>query len=196
MGKRERQSDKKKQVWISVALSLLMILSAFGVLLGSFTSGDTTSYGKYNFEYKNNQFYTKINGKEMPFYFPPQQTDYINLSSSVANKLKESYFIMITFNPKETANLNIMELVRFELSQYPGKLAYSGVLNLSEQYPDLNILDCSNATLLTPVIVLNISDNTSIVDIDNCIYMNGRGTELLRLRDRLLYSYFGVINDN
>jgi hypothetical protein len=69
------------------------------------------------------------------------------------------------------------------------------VLNASEDYKELSVLSCANATLQTPVLLFNVSDNTSIIDINNCIYLNARGTEFLRLRDRVLYSYYGVIND-
>jgi len=57
------------------------------------------------------------------------------------------------------------------------------------------LITCANATLKTPVIIMNMSDTAGIVDIDNCIYLNARGTEFLRMRDRLLYSYYGVIKD-
>jgi hypothetical protein len=101
---------------------------------------------------------------------------------------------MITFNPEESANLQAMEVTRFDLSQSLGKVVYTGVLQISPEY-DLPILTCANSTLKTPVIVLNVSDSTSIVEENNCIYLNARGTEFLRLRDRLLYSYYGVIED-
>jgi len=194
MGKRERESDKKKQVIVSVALSLLMILSVFGVMIGSFGNNEMR-YGKFKFEVQNNQYVTKINNQEMAFYFLPIQTDYINLSSSVTNKLKESYMIMTTFDPSDALNIQIMEVVRFDLAQTLGKVVVPGVLNQSADYAEVPIVTCANATLQTPVIVLTMSDNTSIEEVDNCIYFKARGTEFLRLRDRLLYSYYGVIQD-
>ncbi len=193
MGKRERDSDKKKQIIVSVVLALLMVLSALGVMIGSFSND--MRYGKYKFQINGNQYITKINGKETVFYSLPSQTDFINLSSSVTNKIKESYLVMLTFNPSETANLPVIELVRFDFSQMLGKVVISGVLNASESYKEFPIITCTNATLQTPVMVFNISDNTSIVEDVNCIYLNARGTELLRLRDRILYSYYGVIKD-
>ncbi|MBN2052930.1 hypothetical protein JW756_05475 [Candidatus Woesearchaeota archaeon] len=193
MGRRERASDKKKQILISVILAAIMIFSAFGVMLG--TVGNEMRYGKYKFEIQGNVYVTKINGQQMAFYSLPKQIEGINLSSVITNKLKEAYMITITFNPYDTNNIQLMEMVRFDLSQLLGKVVYNGVLNASEQYPDLPVLTCANATLKTPVIVLNMSDNTSIVDVDNCIYLNARGQDFLILRDRLLYSYYGVIQN-
>jgi hypothetical protein len=194
MGRRERQSEKKKQIIIRVTLALIMVLSAFGVMIGSFANNEMR-YGKYKFELVDNQYMTKINGKPTFFYSLPTQVDYINLSSSVTNKIKEAYMVMLTFNPQDNASLQIIDLVRFDFSQLLDKVIVNGVLSSSEAYPDFPIITCANATLKTPVLIFNISDNTSIVDVDNCIYLNGRGTELVWLRDRLLYSYYGVIKD-
>jgi hypothetical protein len=193
MGRRERKSEKAKQIVMGVVIALIMILSTFGIIIGS--QSNELRYGKFKFQISNNQYVTKINGKEMNFYFLPVQTEYINLSSVVTNKLKEAYMVMMTFNPNDQSNLPVIELVRFDFSQLLGKVVFSGVLNASEDYKELPVLSCANATLQTPVLLFNVSDNTSIIDINNCIYLNARGTEFLRLRDRVLYSYYGVIND-
>jgi len=196
MGRRERKIEKRKQILMGSILVFLMVASGFGVIIGS--RANEMRYGKFKFYLKNNRYVTKINDNEMPFYFLPSQVDYINLSSIITNKLREAYLVMITFNPGDKANLQFIEITRFDLSQLLGKVAYNGVLNTSEEY-DLPIITCTNATLNTPVLVFNVSDTTSItpsiVDINNCIYLNARGTEFLKLRDRLLYSYYGVIQD-
>jgi len=104
---------------------------------------------------------------------------------------------MITFNPKDYANLQVIDVARFDLSRFLGRSVYNGVLNTSEEY-DLPVITCANATLKTPVIIFNVSDRAtspSIIDVNNCIYLNARGGDFLRLRDRLLYSYYGVIQD-
>jgi hypothetical protein len=193
MGRRERRSEKTKQIIIGVVIALIMILSTFGIIIGSQSSG--LQYGTYKFEVVNNQYVTKINNQQMSFYFFPSQVDYINLSSAITNKLKESYFVMITFNPDDKSNLPVVELIRFDFSQLLGKVAYSGVLAPSEQYAELPVITCANATLQTPVILFNVTDTPSIIDENNCIYLNARGTDFLMLRDRILYSYFGVIKD-
>ena len=192
MGRRERRIEKRKQLWMAILLVFLMVASGFGVIIGNRAS--EMRYGKYKFQIKDNHYVTKINDNEIPFYFLPSQVNYINVSSIITNKLKEAFLVMITFDPEEETNLQVIEVARFDLSQLLGKVVYNGVLTSSLEY-DLPILTCANATLKTPVIIFNMSDITSIVDIDNCIYLNARGTEFLRLRDRLLYSYYGVIGD-
>jgi hypothetical protein len=193
MGRRERKGNKAKQIIMGVVIALLMILSTFGIIIGNQTND--MRYNGYKFEYNGNQVFTKINGKEMVFYSLPSQSDFINVSSTIPNKIRESYMVMLTFNPADQVNIQLIEVVRFDLSQYLDKAILNGVLNASASYPDLTIITCANATLQTPVIIMNMSDTAGIVEADNCIYINARGTEFLRMRDRLLYSYFGVIKD-
>ena len=192
MGKHERKNDKRKQIILSIVLSAVMIFSVFGVMIGSFTNNEMSYYG-HKFEIKGNKYVTKINGNEIEFDYLPQMTESINLSNDTATKIKSSYVLMITFDPSQESNLPVMELVRFDLEQKLDKIVLSGVMSSSEQYQNFSIITCENATQQSPVIILNMSDNTSITDAGNCIYLNGRGSEFLRLRDRVLYSYYGVI---
>jgi len=202
MGRFERKKEKRKKFWTNIFLAAMFVFVVVGMSLGGVIGGfggggPDLKYGDYKFYIKegdNNHYWTKIEGSEMPFYFLPSQVEDINMSSIIKNRLKESYLVMITFNPKDTTNLQAMEITRFDLSQFLGKVVYNGVLESSLEY-DIPVITCENATAQTPVIVLNMSDNTSIQEVDNCIYLYGRGREFLRLRDRLLYSYHGVIKD-
>jgi len=201
MGRRERDQDKKKQILMSIVISALMIFSVFGIFLG--TQDSELSYGKYNFKYNevypNERYVLKINKQEIPFYFMPQETEFINLSSSTTNKIKEAVFITTAFQPNSTSLAEIA-LANFHFISYlkgndgANKIITQAVLTQSPDYA-LPVASCANATLQTPVIVFNLSDAPSIVDDNNCIYFNGRGIEYLRLRDRLVYSYYGIIQD-
>jgi hypothetical protein len=195
MGKRERKKEKSKQVWMSIIIAGLMVFSVFGVLLSNNTS--ELRYGKFKFKQNNNYYTTKINGNDMPFYTLPPEASAINLSSIITNKLKESYFIILTFDPNSgKENLPMIELARFDFTQYlGGKIVYSAVTNASAEYSSLPVMNCANATLQTPVLIFNISNTVGIVDVDNCIYLNGKGMDIIRMRDRILYSYNGVITD-
>lgn len=197
MGRLERKREKKKKFWMNIFLAAMFVFIILGMTLGgvgNYFGGSERKYGKFKFYTKDNRYVTTINGNEMFFYFLPSQVEGINLSSIITNKLKEAYLVMLTFNPEEETNLQVMEVARFDISQLLGKVTYNGVLVESMDY-NLPILTCANATLQTPVLLFNVSENTSIVDVDNCIYLNARGTDFLALRDRLLYSYHGVIQD-
>ncbi|MBN2459595.1 hypothetical protein JXB28_04895 [Candidatus Woesearchaeota archaeon] len=201
MGRRERKSDKKKQIAMSIVISALMIFSVFGIFLG--TQSNELRYGKfkltYNEVYPNARYVLKVDKQEIPLYFLPQETELINLSSSTTNKIKEAVFVTTAFQPNSTSLAEIA-LVNLQLSLYlkdsqgNNKIINQAILTESPDY-ELPVVSCANASLQTPVIVFNMSDVPSIVDDNNCIYFNARGLEYLRLRDRLVYSYYGVIQD-
>jgi hypothetical protein len=194
MGKREEKKEKRRQIWMSIILSVVMITSVFGVLLGS--QSNELRYNKHKFTVVDNTHYsTKIDGKQIAFYSLPPETAQINVSSVTVNKIKEAYFVAVTFDPNvEKQSLAMIELSRFDFATaFTGKTVVSGVTNSSSEYSGLPIMSCANATLKTPVIYFNISNVAGIADIDNCIYINGRGNEIIRMRDRMLYAYYGVI---
>jgi hypothetical protein len=196
MNRWDKKKEKSKQIWMSVIIAGLMVFSVFGVLLSNQTSNELR-YGKFKFTQVGNYYVTKISGKEIPFYTLPLEAETINISSIVTNTIKESYFVTLAFDPNSGAeNLPVIELARFDLTQYlDGKIVSSAVTNLSSEYASLPLADCTNATLKTPVIIFNISNTAGVVDADSCIYLNGKGRDILRLRDRILYSYYGVIKD-
>lgn len=200
MGRRERRREKRKKFWMNIFLAAMFVFIVVGMTLGglgTFGGNDRMKYGDFKFQIIDNRYVTEINEQPMPFYFLPSQVDYINVSSIVTNKLREAYLVMMTFNPKDKDSIQVMEVVRFDFSRYLGKVVYNGILEGSPEY-DLPLLTCANATLQTPVIILNttaLSSTASVVESGNCIYLNARGTEFLRLRDRILYSYHGVIED-
>lgn len=197
MGRRERRKEKKKRFWTNIVLAVMFVFIVVGMTLGGLGGNfgsNSMKYGKYKFMQEGNHYITKIEGVPTAFYFHPNQVDKINVSSIIPNKLKEAYLVMLTFDPEEKNSIQAIELVRFDLSQLLGKVVYNGVLKESLDY-DLPIITCANATLQTPVIIFNVSDTPSIVEQDNCIYLNAKGKNFLSLRDRLLYSYYGVIQD-
>jgi hypothetical protein len=56
------------------------------------------------------------------------------------------------------------------------------------------IITCDNATFYVPVIYFKKSNQTVISLENNCIIAEAyRGEDLVKVKDRLLYSIFGVI---
>jgi hypothetical protein len=195
MNRWDRKKENNKKIWMSILIAALMIFSVFGVILGSQTN--ELKYGKFKFTPANNYYLTKIDGKEIAFYTLPPESSSINMSSAITNKIKEAYFVVLLFDPSSGAdNLPLIEVARFDLSQsVAGKSFFSALTNESADYAALPVMSCANATLQTPILFFNISNTPGIVDVDNCIYINARGNDIIRLRDRILYSYYGIIKD-
>jgi len=76
------------------------------------------------------------------------------------------------------------------------KPTYFGIITNSTKYT-LPVVVCANATAEFPLIMINISSNTSFYvsqEYPNCIIMNAKLKELLAAKDRLVYTYYGVMN--
>ena len=206
MGRLERKKEKRKKFWTNVFLVAVFVLIVVGMTLGGLGNiggNSELKYGKQKFfinnKYPNERYVTQINKIEIPFTFLPQETEYINLSSVVTNKIRESFFIMTTYDPN-TGSLQDIARVNLYFSTFllnekdANKVVLRGVIDENVQ-STLPVITCANATLQTPVLVFNVSDRTGIVDEGSCIYLNARGSEFIRLRDRLTYAYYGVIQD-
>ena len=59
---------------------------------------------------------------------------------------------------------------------------------------NLPIITCENATFAVPIIYFKQSNETKITIEDNCIIAEAiNAVEILRIKDRLLYSILGII---
>jgi hypothetical protein len=195
MRRREKDTGKSVKVWMSVFLALTMILSAFGILLNS--DSNELKYGKYKVTRSNSIYTTKIGGEEVYFYALPYEVSYINISDVANSKLKSSVYVVTTFDPSSSnESTSAIELVRFDLAKFmKGKYIVNAVMSSTSAYSALPVLGCENATAGSPVVVFNVSDTTSVNVVGECIYLNAKGVDFLRIRDKLLYSYFGVLNE-
>jgi hypothetical protein len=197
MRRREKESGRAAKIFMSVFLALIMILSVFGIIIGS--QSDELKYGKYKFtlDQDNNYYTTKISGTQVYFYTLPFDAFQFNISESVVGKLRSAAFIVTSFDPN-TANESsqAIEVVRFDFANVlKEKNVFNAVSAESQLYSSLPVLDCNNATQGMPIVMFNISDRAGVVEAGECIYLNGKGSDFLRLRDALLYAYFGVLDE-
>ncbi|MEM4261290.1 MAG: hypothetical protein QXG00_08655 [Candidatus Woesearchaeota archaeon] len=195
---------KKKQtkwgsIFITIFISLIMILSIFAIIIGN----DRNTNNKYN-NFKFNIGYfpdttipyyeTRINKQNILFYNFPTEVENINISQNIINLLKDSQFIITTFDPRQnTTDLQNIDLITFDLQKYLEKPIVRAVITEDKQY-SLPVIDCSNATLVTPVLYFRINLETKITQEGYCVVINAERNDLGRIRDILLYRYYGVIS--
>ena len=196
MARRQKDNGKVFKIAMSSLIALLMIFSVFGILIGSYSS--ELRFGKYKFAQDSTSgIYTiKIAGKEMTFYTLPSDASAIQFPNSTVQKIESATYLITTFNPN-TANESTpyIEIARFDMaSAMANKTIFSSVSEPSELYAALPVFTCENATAGVPVIVFNVSDVIGVHDYGNCIYLDGKATDFLRLRDRILYEHYGVLH--
>ncbi|MEM2130917.1 MAG: hypothetical protein QXM96_01945 [Candidatus Woesearchaeota archaeon] len=145
----------------------------------------------YEFKLRNNQnsYYYEVqsNDKKEKFvsYFLPYEVINQNFDKEFLKKLNNENFYL-AFDPEDNEIQNI-EFIRFDLSQNQGnKIVISGILNQSDKYPFLPLVDCKNTTM--PILILKSSNVSSTYLInENCYEINFVKFETLKIRDLLVY---------
>ncbi len=196
---KHKKDNKKKWMGIIIASIIVfsMVISIFAVVVDN-QDQSIPKYNKYSFIATDNGYKTKINDKYMEFYNYPSELEDIPLSEDISSKLKNSQGIGIIFDPEEEIadNLQYIDLIRYELQLQIDKPIYFGATKNSTKY-SLPYVGCESATAEFPLIVINMSINTSFTVSDSnpdCIIMNAKLREILAAKDRLLYTYYGVMN--
>jgi len=195
---RDKKDNKKKWMGILVAgiIVFSMIISIFAIVVDN-QSQTTPDYKTHSFMTTNTGFKTKINGKYFDFYNYPTDLERIPLDASVLAKIKTGQGMAFIFDPTDntTDDLQYIDLIRYDLQTQMDKPTYFGITENSTKY-SLPVLSCANSTAEFPLVLINISSDTSFYssqDYPNCIIMNGKLKELLADKDRLVYTYYGIM---
>lgn len=198
MMRKDRYEQKKKRtgIVITVIMAFLMIASIFTIVIDNQSQG-IPNYNGHKFVGTDYGYKTKINGQYMDFYYHPSDLERISMSPDIIRLINSSTGIAFVFNPEDNVsdNLQYVDIVRYDLSSQIDKLVYFGMTQESDKY-QFTIVDCANATKEFPFVVMNYSVDTGFhVSQDNpyCIIMNAKFMELLAAKDRLVYSYYGIM---
>jgi len=198
----KKQKDNKKKwtvIIVSAFIVFSMVISIFAIVVDNQNS-DTLSYNKHSFVMTNSGFKTKIAGNYMDFYYYPSDLERINISNEIMLKLNQSQGIAFVFDPLDniTDNLQYIDVVRYEAQTQFDKPVYFGITRNSSNYA-LPIVSCNNATSTFPFIMIDTSNNPQGTTFSiskenpNCIIMNARLKDMLAAKDRLVYTYYGIM---
>ena len=194
--KMRRKPDHKK-LYIAIFIIAVMVLSTFGFIL-SFNVQDTDQldYNNFKFRLVDNQWITKVDGKEYTFYFHPLDVS-TQAPSEIKNIINTAPKIYLTFDP-EISELQYVDLARFELSQFLtldlGKNVENAVLNQTELY-DLPIITCDNASIQNPVVQFEQLNQSKIfIEPDYCIRVSAStSVDFVKHAEGIIYILLGII---
>jgi hypothetical protein len=186
---------EKKSKWGAVLvffIAFIMISSIVGFIY----SGNEGQF-KYNgikFIQVYNQWRTTINHKQLTFDYFPSDVEQIELTSDITTALLNKPEIDITSELNDTfseeialANYN-MALTLNNMNIY---LRSGFTTNNTFNMP---ILTCKDATSAVPIIYFKQSNQTKITLENNCVIAEAKNNiDILRIKDRLLYSMLGII---
>jgi len=195
---------KSKYIWIG--LGLVVILLGF-ILIPRLLVKDY-SYNNFEF-YKDKEGFwhtmINVNGRDtmITMYYHPREVENISIDPGIINVLYNPFvrLLYITMSPK-APSLRVVSAI--ELQKIVGNLLNKrtilGVTYLPENRTnkDITVIDCSNASLVSPVFYLVKTNGTTSVDVYGlCIVIHGSTErEILRAVNALDYRLLGITRWN
>lgn len=189
---RKEKSNKTGIILITIFLALSMILSIFAIVIDNPDNG--SKYNGYKFTVAQDGYKVKYNDKFYTFTNHPLQLEAFNLSSDTKQLLTSSQAIAVIFDPNASQqDLEFIDYARFNLESKADKPIYFAVTQESETYAMLPVLSCENATSQIPFIYFNLTTEPSISQVDNCIIVNGKLSDVVALEERIAYQMMGIM---
>ena len=186
---------EKKSRWgafLVIFIAFIMISSVIGFLYSGET--DTFKYKDLKFKRTQTEWYTTINDQKLTFNYFPSEVEQIELSEEITTILLNKPEIDTTSDLNDTFSEEIA------LAQYNFALTSSN-LNIyirrgftTNNTFNLPIITCEDSTFAVPIIHFKQSNQTKISMNNSCIIAEARNNiDILRTKDRLLYSILGII---
>jgi len=194
--KKERKF-KKEQILVYL-IAFVMIGSTFGVMFYGFSGTSTElTYGKFTFSREQspkNKWYTKIDGKTIYFDYFPTEVESINLSQEISNRLLNSVEIDFTYYVNDTKK-DVIAYSGYDMQQQlVPKNIYVRIGFTTKSEYNVPVITCEDATPAVPVLYLKRTNETKIYPEGNCVILEAAtDLDILRLKDRILYSVLGVM---
>jgi hypothetical protein len=190
--------EKRNRIILSVVIAFVMILSTIGFFYGSQVNENEQKYTinnkTYSYTRENNQYVLELNKKEkIGFYYLPFEIN-MNITDEILNSIQNSKVVYITFDP-DAEKPEYIDLARFDLAMnFLNKNIYviEGTTKESQEI-NLPIITCENATAYMPVIYLQESNITNLINDNNCIRMQGKNLDFIKFRDLMLYKLYGIL---
>lgn len=216
--RRKRKDEKRTQkLMIGAVTIFIMFTSIVGfIFAGPASSGSSSEkvrYGDYTFTYRGGvvnepPWEVKVDKERFRVFFPPEYLEDIEYDSTISPRLRTPVFY-VSIEPQNATQDTIdqaigLALFRFK-QDFPRRDAYVAEALSSpptnESLPvfeEWEVRDCTDATETVPVVMLSRAENASVnasLTLDgNCmIFKAGRQTDFLRLYDRILLGFLGVM---
>ncbi|MEM3374828.1 MAG: hypothetical protein QXE31_06490 [Candidatus Woesearchaeota archaeon] len=193
-----KKNQKLLKISLIIVIAIFILSSLASVILyrQDYNSQDTITLNisnkVYEFKLINNQnnYYYEVQSKDKKekfvSYFLPYETISNNFNKNLLKSLVNENSFYLAFDPNDE-NIDAIEFIRFDLAKNQGnKLIISGILNKSENYNFLPLVECNNSSY--PVLILKGSNVSDIIKInDNCVEIKFVRQETLKIRDLLVY---------
>lgn len=190
---KKKDEKKKTKIIMSVFIVFIMVTSVIGFMFGQYST-QKLKFGEYTFVRTDQGFSLVINKQEVVFDYFPTEANSTDFDPRIDDRIKSTKMLYATINANSSHQAAL------------GKVAYDLATTLddfgvfvrpafTEQTTyDVPIITCANATQFVPVLYFKDSNQTKAYIDSNCIILEGDSdVDFLRLKDRILYGFFGIL---
>lgn len=193
MKKQERKKLFSKEGVITLMIIFVMTSSVIGFMWGKDTQ-NTMKYKDFDFLRQNNQWLLKTKTVDFIFDYFPSEVESISIPNEAVQKLKGTVEIDITYDLNNTYARSIAT-IQYNLEQNLRTFnIYLRKGFTSNNTYNMPTITCNDSTDIVPVIYFKESNETKVFIENNCIIAESSSdVDFIKIKDRLLYSFLGII---
>ncbi|HII30226.1 hypothetical protein COT48_05185 [Candidatus Woesearchaeota archaeon CG08_land_8_20_14_0_20_47_9] len=206
MAKKKGKKQKGKKPDYTTYIVLLILLVIVSVTTSRYiqsrrasNNSDVIEYNHFIFEKRGGMWHTQWQ-RDGDIYnlllrFNPYEVENVTITGGLDDRFISSE-VYVTFDPSYTATLTYVALGAAELSLNMARgLDITPVaactINITDACSNRPIINCTN-TEQAVVYIREDDEPAGLYLQGNCITISGRGMEILRAVDRLLYAWYGI----
>ena len=183
--KDEQKKAKRNQFILSIILIMVMFSSIVGYSLSGLNETNSKSivYNGINFVQNNNLWYANIGDFQFSFFYNPTEVEQINSELNLLNQYKNLPLYIYSENSDAEA-----EIYRnlFYSNQVIQRMQYA-CLETEECAEEIPIKNCSDN-----FIIIKKSEENKIIQQENCVFIEGKEEDLIKLSDSFLFKIMGI----
>ncbi len=199
-------SEKRRKRMVAgfgVFMVLLMVASIAGVIEYNPSSTTRMTYGDHTFSLEQRAdgssiLVTQLNGQRVEFQNLPVQVGTLSVDPAAVTLLREAKQVALVADPSMgVEDAGIVDYARLQLAlAIPSSV--SAISHADPRYR-LPVLDCAQASAQMPVVLFQIANGTNasagVTTQGYCVLVRGGQQDILNLKDRLIFEYYGILNN-
>lgn len=193
---REAKRQRKTKIWMGAITIFVMISGGIGIFASNLGPGDNTlEYGDFIFEMTGNGWISNIDNNRLNFIYHPVEIDTLDINNKSIDLIKDADYLRLSYNPNSSLTLEISRImdyfaIKFEEAQIYSERGFS----VETEY-DVSLFNCDVSTSEIPVILFEEGELNMELEGDCLIISAPDQDSFLRMTERILYSYYGVIDE-
>jgi hypothetical protein len=181
---KHEKKQKKNQLILGVILIVIMLFSTFAYSFmgnGSDENSEKVKYNDYEFIKQNNLWYLEINENVFVFSYNPKEVEKI---PSYVNTLEHYYNLpLYIYSENPETRLEISR----NMANYVLRVQNACVKGEECYDENLPIKTCEEN-----VILVKESEISLIKQEENCVFIQGKKEDLLKITDEFLFKILGI----